>query len=1083
MNIEELKVGLIIDSWDDEVSALLEAFESIEPVPLEILAEEQLSRFDVLWCHTIEPIPEQMKGSQIREKLTAYVEAGGGLLVSLLACSYLNDLGLESTPLDESVADGEWEAHPFSDWKWDFLNKAGFQAFLRHPIFTGLGSGAFTWDAEPGSPYWRAGFKEQRPTEGEIVAVRRRFIAIDTGYPEIVEYRLGSGSVLAVSAFLYFTDQENLYRPNLLRFSENLLAYLAGRFDPGDRHWRKALNKTAYQQVDAQPLPVKFGAFTGSQKSDLTLDGESSENFFDVAGRRCLLMGRETGRIEEVWSYPIRLVKDFQIAFHHENRSYPVEKSTRHFEIRPEAAVIDHELDDVRVRQLCFTALDRPGACLVLELDGNTNGAKPVEVDCSFRSDLRLMWPYPENALGDLGYAWNEEAHAFLVQDKRDEFAAIVGSNLPPSQAKFSRQDNRFSFRVSLTPETPAVIVVAGSSTGVDEAQETYQALMEDPDRFYQEIVSHYKRLSTEQLSIETPDETFNQGFAWAKVATEKFFATTPGIGSGFMAGYRLTGKNEFMSGRPGYAWYFGRDSEWCSFAVDGYGEFEQVRDNLRLLMDLQDLSGKIPHEASTSGVTYYDSADSSPLFVILMEHYLRSSGDDAFIREHWDAIQRAIDFAYTTDRDGDGLMDNTGGGHGWVEAGALAPPHTSIYLTGIWAEALRCAARLAEVVGEASLAKRYSRDHERVREILNREFWNPKREFFHFAKNRDGNFNPEPSIMPSVPMVFGLLDEEKSVKTLIPIASHEFTADWGARIVAESSEIFDGGSYHEGSVWPLFTGWASLAEYRYHRPLQGYVHLMNNLLLYRHWTKGHRHEVLHGVRYEPAGVCPHQAWSETMALQPAIEGLLGFRPDVPNHRLELSPHLPAGWEDVRVRNFPFGEERIDLTIDASLEMCRFSFRKSNEKPVQVMFSPGWLGLRNVESVRIDDTEVDYELIETLSDRHVAVVFELHNEATVQVTYDLEPQVVPPVPDPKPGDRSRGLRILDLEYPEPGIGKLQVEAPGGMEHTLEVLSKREISPMENLSVERMDDSRYRMVIGFDGTPDRYVRREITLTAH
>ena len=33
---------------------------------------------------------------------------------------------------------------------------------------------------------------------------------------------------------------------------------------------------------------------------------------------------------------------------------------------------------------------------------------------------------------------------------------------------------------------------------------------------------------------------------------------------------------------------------------------------------------------------------------------------------------------------------------------------------------------------------------------------------------------------------------------------------DWGARIISvNQSQLYDPLSYHYGSVWPLFTGWA----------------------------------------------------------------------------------------------------------------------------------------------------------------------------------------------------------------------------------------------------------------------------------
>jgi hypothetical protein len=59
--------------------------------------------------------------------------------------------------------------------------------------------------------------------------------------------------------------------------------------------------------------------------------------------------------------------------------------------------------------------------------------------------------------------------------------------------------------------------------------------------------------------------------------------------------------------------------------------------------------------------------------------------------------------------------------------------------------------------------------------------------------------------------------------------ASQEFSTDWGTRDLSPSVSFYDPISYHQGSVWPLFTGWVSLSEYRNGRSLSAYAHLMQN--------------------------------------------------------------------------------------------------------------------------------------------------------------------------------------------------------------------------------------------------------------
>ena len=43
-------------------------------------------------------------------------------------------------------------------------------------------------------------------------------------------------------------------------------------------------------------------------------------------------------------------------------------------------------------------------------------------------------------------------------------------------------------------------------------------------------------------------------------------------------------------------------------------------------------------------------------------------------------------------------------------------------------------------------------------------------------------------------------------------IGGGALATDWGQRILSNRSELYDPLSYHYGSVWPLFTGWAASA-------------------------------------------------------------------------------------------------------------------------------------------------------------------------------------------------------------------------------------------------------------------------------
>ena len=75
------------------------------------------------------------------------------------------------------------------------------------------------------------------------------------------------------------------------------------------------------------------------------------------------------------------------------------------------------------------------------------------------------------------------------------------------------------------------------------------------------------------------------------------------------------------------------------------------------------------------------------------------------FLKLQWDSILKAYRFSDATDTDGDGLIENTGVGHGWVEGGALYPAHEEIYMQGLWVEALAGIAELAAAMQDQTLA------------------------------------------------------------------------------------------------------------------------------------------------------------------------------------------------------------------------------------------------------------------------------------------------------------------------------------------------------------------------------------------
>src|SRR5256884_1130424 len=162
--------------------------------------------------------------------------------------------------------------------------------------------------------------------------------------------------------------------------------------------------------------------------------------------------------------------------------------------------------------------------------------------------------------------------------------------------------------------------------------------------------------------------------------------------------------------------------------------------------------------------------------------------------------------------------------------------------------------------------------------------------------------------------MWFGLLDEDKAELMVNQLADSDHEADWGMRIISSRDPKYSPGGYHFGAVWPLFTGWASVGEYRYHRAFPAYSNLRANSLLALEGSLGHVTEVLSGDYHQPLSTSsPHQIWSAAMIVSPMLRGMLGLGVDVFRHQAVFAPHVPYGWSSVHLSNLRVENCLLDL--------------------------------------------------------------------------------------------------------------------------------------------------------------------------
>ncbi|MGE0354559.1 MAG: amylo-alpha-1,6-glucosidase [Gemmatimonadales bacterium] len=864
------------------------------------LSQVTLAESDLIWAHgPVESAPA----------LRPWLDGGGRLLATLDAVELPAALGIEPTPPNESReavwrhAEDEFWLEEFRSFK-AFPHIRGLAAFGPHPLFVGIDQGTYTWAPSEGEAYRWLAYHGIRPAAGAVVAVERSFIHLNPGRAVCWEYGVGDGGVLCIGAFVALAAPDTLLARQLRSVLANAIV------GDGIPHRDRAVPVAVWPEPGGfvrreahVPVP-DFPGMEGEwpeEDSPLAIHSPAAgDDPWTHAGRRMVLAGGERSGLREVWCHPFRLMREVRV-----EPAGGLEPAG--FTAAPErmARVLRGEAGECR--EWWSAALELPAFLWDLRAPAGRG------LVLRWAMDLRRMWPYPAGAFGDL--RWN------LSEDRTRLW---VGASGAAAQAAFAVVGGRFDVpgpvpdagRPMLAVRVEgqgAVRVVAVGACDSDELDKTLRALERKRfEGFRNQRQQHAGLLHRYGASLETPVPALDLAFEWAKVRCDGFVAQSPGVGRSLLAGYAASTPG-WGDGRPGYAWFFGRDACWTAFAQLAAGDREGPRDVLKFLSQSQDVTGKVLHEYTTSGLVHYDAADSTPLYLLLAARFAAWTGDLEYLERYWPAVERAYRFCLSTDRDGDGLIENTRVGHGWIEHGPLGGARVTLYLAACWLAALEGLEPVVDALGRADLAEELRERAGAARAAIHRRFLVEGE--WALGLLPDGSPQLHRTAMLAVPLLLGAVDPDDAASWYREIAGEGFSAPWGVRMLATDDPLFQPTGYHRGAVWPLYTGWVSLAEWRGGHCAAALGHLLANAALAGERAKGAFDEVLHGLERRDAGVCPDQAWSAAMVLSPAIEGLWGIVPDALSSATRVAPWLPPDWPRMALHRLRVGRSVVDLEM------------------------------------------------------------------------------------------------------------------------------------------------------------------------
>jgi hypothetical protein len=283
--------------------------------------------------------------------------------------------------------------------------------------------------------------------------------------------------------------------------------------------------------------------------------------------------------------------------------------------------------------------------------------------------------------------------------------------------------------------------------------------------------------------------------------------------------------------------------------------------------------------------------------------------------------------------------------------------------------------------------------------------------------------------------------------------------------------------------VWPLFTGWASVGEYRYHRDLDAYLNLRANALLALDGSLGHFTEVLNGSYYEPlATSTPQQIWSAAMVVSPILRGLFGLETNATAGEVTLKPHVPADWPTFTIANLDVGSTALAVRFRKDANNIWLETTRTGSGKCTLDFSPA-LSLRaNVSAVTLNGRANPYHVDLSDAYQHVSVHFEVPvGRSTLRLRFSNDFELGIASHLPPLGSTSDGLRILSTAWtPERDRLNLEVAGVPGNSYEFSLQNASEIISAEGAELNKNNRRAPKLVVRFPPGAETYVDRRITL---
>ncbi len=378
---------------------------------------------------------------------------------------------------------------------------------------------------------------------------------------------------------------------------------------------------------------------------------------------------------------------------------------------------------------------------------------------------------------------------------------------------------------------------------------------------------------------------------------------------------------------------------------------------------------GKILHEFRTGEmancreipyIPYYGTVDATPLFLILLEGYIRWTNDLELLEKLWPHAEAAVQWMVNYgDKDGDTFLEyhrvseqglsNQGWKDSWdginhSDGRVARSPLALSEVQGYAYAAYRAMSYLTRRRRLDEQALHWDRTAEILQANFLQHFWWEEEQVFYQGFAAGKEICDVVSSNAGQCLWTGIVPENMAHKVINRFMRDDIFSGWGIRTLSTRSRRFNPMSYHNGSVWPHDTAFIGTGFALYGKKKEAAKLLKSLFDASHHFDEGRlpelycgfpRHEGYGPTRYPVA--CSPQAWA-TGAPFTLVSALLGMNPNAEEQRLTLhQPTLPDWLNTLEIHGMYVGSQQVHLRFLRVGGHTEIVLGKDNEVDIRVL--------------------------------------------------------------------------------------------------------------------------------------------------